>query len=72
MNTEMAHILKQTEDGLFMISRFWLGKTVNPLLRKIIINDGMAKAMAEHCCVKFRNLLEILPILYNENRQGSV
>ncbi len=67
MHTEMAHIFKQTEDGLFMISRFWLGKTMNPLLRKIIINDNMAKAMAEHCCVEYRNLLEILPILYNEN-----
>ncbi len=70
MHTEMAHIFRQTEDGLFMISRFWLGKTMNPLLRKIIINDNMAKAMAEHCCVEYRNLLEILPILYNENGQA--
>ncbi len=69
MHTEMAHIFKQTEDGLFMISRFWLGKTMNPLLRKIIINDNMAKSMAEHCCVEYRNLLEILPMLYNENVQ---
>ena len=72
MHTEMAHIFKRTEDGLFMISRFWLGKTMHPLLRKIIINDGMAKAMSEHCCIEYRNLLEILPILYNENGQDSV
>lgn len=65
MHTEMAHIFKQTEDGLFMISRFWLGKTMkNPLLRKLIINDDMAKSMAEHCCVEYRNLFEILPTLY--------
>ncbi len=69
-HTEMAHIFKQTEDGLFMISRFWLGKTMkNPLLRKLIITDEMAKGMAEHCCIEYRNLLEILPILYRENRK---
>ncbi len=65
-HTEMAHIFKQTENGLFMISRFWLGKTLkNPLLRKIILTDETAKSMAEHCCVEYRNLVEILPYLYN-------
>ena len=66
-HTEMAHIFKQTEDGLFMISRFWLGNTMkNHLLRKLIITDDMAKGMAEHCCIEYRNLCEILPILYKE------
>lgn len=64
-HTEMAHIFSQTEDGLFLISRFWLGKTMkSPLLRKLIITDKMAKSMAEHCCVEYRNLTEILPGLY--------
>ena len=68
-HTEMAHIFKQTEDGLFMISRFWLGKTMkNPLLRRIIITEDMARGMAEHCCIEYRNLREILPILYTEYR----
>lgn len=68
-HTEMAHIFKQTEDGLFMISRFWLGKTMtNPLLRKLIITEDMAKGMAEHCCIEYRNLREILPLLYAEYR----
>lgn len=66
-HTEMAHIFKQTDDGLFMISRFWLGQTMkNPLLKKLIITDKMAKGMAEHCAVEYRNLCEILPILYKE------
>lgn len=65
-HTEMAHIYKQTEDGLFLISRFWLGRTMNPLLRKRIITDKMAKGMAEHCCIEYRNLWEILPILYDQ------
>ena len=63
-HTEMAHIYKQTEDSLFMISRFWLGKTMNPLLRKIIMTPKMARGMAEHCCIEYRNLVEILPALY--------
>lgn len=66
-HTEMAHIFKNTEDGLFMISRFWIGETLkNPILRKTILTDDTAKGMAEHCCVEYRNLLEILPILYGE------
>lgn len=66
-HTEMAHIFKQTENGLYMVSRFWLGKTMkSKLLRKCIITDEMARGMAEHCCVEYRNLCEILPDLYNE------
>ncbi|MBQ8227620.1 MAG: hypothetical protein IJZ88_01260 [Clostridia bacterium] len=66
-HTEMAHIFKRTEKGLFMFSRFWIGKTMkNPLLKKLIINEKMARDMAEHCCVEYRNLCEILPILYKE------
>lgn len=68
-HTEMAHIYKQTEDGLFLISRFWHGKTMtNPLLRKLIITEEMARGMAEHCCIEYRNLCEILPVLYKEYR----
>lgn len=64
-HTEMAHIYKQTEDGLVLISRFWLGKTLhNPLLRKIILTEKTARGMAEHCCIEYRNLGEILPGLY--------
>ena len=71
-HTEMAHIFKQTDDGLFMISRFWLGKSMkNKLLRKLIINEKMAKGMAEHCCIEYRNLVEILPNLYNEYKKKN-
>lgn len=66
-HTEMAHIFRRTEGGLEMTSRFWIGKTLrNPLFRKIILTDDTAKGMAEHCCVEYRNLVEILPALYAE------
>ncbi len=68
-HTEMAHIFKKTENGLFLISRFWLGETLkNPILKKLIVTDAMAKSMAEHCCIEYRNLCEILPDLYNKYR----
>ena len=65
-HTEMAHIFKEADGGLYMISRFWLGRTIHPILRRLIINDKMAKGMAEHCAVEYRNLAEILPVLYAE------
>ncbi len=68
-HTEMAHIFKETEDGLLLISRFWIGKTLkNPLLRKLILTEETAGAMAEHCCLEYRNLAEILPALYAEEK----
>ena len=68
-HTEMAHIYRQTGEGLFLISRFWLGKTMHPLLRKFVMTPSMARGMAEHCCVEYRNLTEILPGLYQKHRQ---
>jgi len=62
-HTEMAHIFHQTNDGLFLTSRFWLGRTMNPILRKLMINNAMACGMAEHCAIEYRNLAEIVPTL---------
>ncbi len=68
-HTEMAHIFKGADDGLFLISRFWLGKTMkNKLLRGMIINEKMARGMMEHCFVEYRNLCEILPSLYEKHK----
>lgn len=39
---------------------------MKPWLRKKIVTDGMAKGMAEHCCIEYRNLQEILPVLYGK------
>ena len=64
-HTEMAHLLKETDDGLFMINRFWIGENLkNPILRAAMLNDDTARGMVEHCCIEYRNLAEILPVLY--------
>lgn len=66
-HTEMAHIFFEKADGLFLVSRFWLGKTLkNPLLRKIILTDETAKSMALHCCVEYRNLSKKLSSLFEQ------
>lgn len=69
-HTEMAHIFKKTDDGLFLISRFWIGQTLkSPMLRKLILTDKTAEGMAEHCCIEYRNLAEILPKLYTQEER---
>lgn len=67
MHTEMAHMFRQTEGGLQMFSRFWMGNPIrNRWLRSKIMTDKMAKGMAEHCCIEYRNLAAILPDLYEK------
>ena len=69
-HTEMAHIFKRTDEGLTLISRFWLGQTLkNPLLRKAMLTDATARGMAAHCCVEYRSLAGILPELYGEKQR---
>ncbi len=70
-HTEMAHIFKKTDDGLFMYSRFWMGESLkNSFLRKKLITDNTLRGMAEHCCIEYRNLVEILPDLYKKYGNG--
>lgn len=47
-----------------------LPRTLHQPLRRMMINDAMAKGMAEHCAVEYRNLTEILPDLYHEFGAG--
>ena len=64
-HTEMAHILKKTDNGYVLISRFWLGHTLkNPVIRKAMLPADTAKGMAAHCCLEYRRLAQILPVLY--------
>jgi hypothetical protein len=66
-HTEMAHIFRKEENGLFLISRFWIGQLMkNPLLRKAVLTEDVAKGMAEHCYQEYRNLAAMLPELYHK------
>ncbi|MFI3257215.1 MAG: hypothetical protein R3Y36_02830 [Spirochaetales bacterium] len=66
-NTEMSHIYFKTDDGLYSVSRFWLGKRVkNKLLRKIFVTEKQAKGMAEHCFIEYGNFVKKIPQMYSE------
>lgn len=66
-HTKMAHMFIKKDDGLFLVSRFWLGETLNnKVLRKAMLTDNMALDMAKHCYVEYRNLAIKLPQLYAE------
>lgn len=67
MHTEMAHIFIQTENGLQLVSRFWIGKRLkNKLIRGKLLNDETAQGMAIHCCVEYRNFAKKIPLMYKE------
>ena len=66
-HTEMAHMFRQEENGLFLVSRFWIGQLAkNSLVRKVVLTEETAKGMAEHCYREYRNLADMLPGLYNK------
>lgn len=66
-NTEMAHILVNTENGAMWVSRFWLGKRVkSKILRKLFVTEKQAKGMAEHCYVEYHNFAIRIPQMYHE------
>ncbi|MFI3211065.1 MAG: hypothetical protein R3Y64_08500 [Peptostreptococcaceae bacterium] len=66
-NTDMAHIFLKQEQGLLLVSRFWLGKNVkSKFLKKLLVTESQAKQMAQHCCVEYRNFNERIPKMYEE------
>ena len=66
-HAEMYHICFQKEDGLLMVSRFWIGQRAkNPAIRKMILKDSTAKGMGEHCYVEYHNFAIRIPQLYEE------
>lgn len=67
-HTEMVHLLKKEDDGLTIISRFWMGENLPHVLQKFIFTDEQARGMAEHCYLEYKRLGEILPKLYNAYR----
>lgn len=60
-HTEMCHILKKKDHGYILVSRFWLGERLKKGLRKVLINESLAKGMAEHCYYEYRYLAALLP-----------
>lgn len=80
--TEMCHYVRETEGGVEMRSRFWIGydikmmkgilrRPVNwflnqPLIKKSIIPKQLPAKMFHHCSQEYHHLASILPDLYKE------
>jgi len=81
-HTRMCHFVRETEEGVEMRSRFWIGAAIglnllpkdspfNRLLntsfvRRIAIPGDAPRQMAHHCAQEYSNLARILPELYRE------
>ncbi len=77
--TRMVHMIRETEDGVEMRSRFWMGtmsfrfsrpnSLLNRLLRSVfpvrkIIPDPVGAVMLTHCAEEMNHLASFLPALY--------
>lgn len=76
----MCHLVRKTDDGLEMRSRFWMGdnillpqffgsslieKVINTkIVRKRLLPSQTGEKMAMHCAQEYNNLAKILPELY--------
>jgi hypothetical protein len=72
----MVHLVRDTDYGCEMRSRFWLGEMESRVpgktfseaeareMRKRGINDELARRLHQHCQEEMGYLAEVLPVLY--------
>lgn len=82
LHTDMCHFVRNTDNGVEMRSRFWIGRKLNftvlsetspfqrlinaKFTRKIMIPAETPLEMAHHCAQEYNNLASILPELYRD------
>lgn len=69
----MAHICRDTTDGMVLRSRFWLGEGTGlpPEALKEIIGDALGVGLMQHAHTEFKYLSRFLPALYTAENRGS-
>jgi hypothetical protein len=70
-NGRMAHVARDTPDGMVLRSRFWLGAGADlpPQMLREVIPDAMGLNLMQHAHTEFKYLARFLPSLYvAENR----
>jgi hypothetical protein len=85
-HTPMFHVFLQSEDGLVLRSRFWLGAALRPYgplgaigelalnrpaVRRLALTSGLQQALARHCAEEYANLAGLLPELYKRFATGT-
>lgn len=72
MHSQMMHLFFKDGQGLFLVSRFWLGSLLPfAWMRRRMVTEGQAHDMCEHCLIECRNLAERLPGLYADFGPGD-
>lgn len=61
---KMVHFVRETEDGVEMRSRFWMGQGQNWLVKKASISDQALEDMFFHCAQEYNQLASFLPEVY--------
>ncbi|UII77760.1 hypothetical protein LV716_08325 [Flagellimonas sp. HMM57] len=63
---QMAHFVRNTADGVEMRSRFWVGKDLPWVLRKLGVKNQALYDLAHHCLSEYTQLASFLPEVYNK------
>lgn len=82
-HTYMIHFAKQTDNGLVLASRFWVGKDItndNAIgkfinlkpVKSLFFGKRQAKATGVHCMMEYANLASFLPEIYEEYKDDML
>ena len=60
----MVHFVRDTEDGVEMRSRFWVGRELPWIARKIAITPEQLYDLSHHCLSEYTQFASFLPEVY--------
>jgi len=63
--SQMVHFIRETENGVEMRSRFWVGNELPWIARKVAISEEQLYELAHHCLTEYTQLASFLPEVYN-------
>lgn len=63
---QMVHFVRNTENGIEMRSRFWVGNELPKAARKIAISEDQLYDLAHHCLSEYTQLASFLPEVYGK------
>lgn len=64
---EMVHFVRNTENGVEMRSRFWVGRDLPKIARRISISEEQLYDLSHHCLTEYTQLASFLPEVYHAN-----
>ena len=68
-HSKMVHVIKEKDEGIQIISRFWIGDNIPRLIKRRLLNEDTAYLISKHYFIEYTRLNEILPPLYDTYRE---